>query len=150
MALIDDHSFDDNECRTYLGRNQFGRITLTLAALPVVIPVQYTLAGQDIFLSLRSEQVASALHGSVAALQSDGFDEDAARRWTVLAVGIAQRIGSETGQADATGSFIAANDLSTVSDAPNVDVSPELIFNQLSEFPYAFHLNVKIFSGGWI
>jgi len=75
-----------------LGRAQFGRIAVSLRAVPVVFPVRYALSGGELRFTLSEEQLARALHKTVATLQADGFEEDSGRRWTAFAVGPTERI----------------------------------------------------------
>lgn len=87
MGLINEDHFDDATCLALLSRSNYGRVGLSIRALPVVIPVRYTVAGDMIHIHVTDLQVAAAISGNVAALQADGFDEDSGRRWTVLSVG---------------------------------------------------------------
>jgi nitroimidazol reductase NimA-like FMN-containing flavoprotein (pyridoxamine 5'-phosphate oxidase superfamily) len=89
--LENDH-FDDEQCLALLGRAQLGRIALSLRALPVVIPVRYTRDDEDLLFTASGEELSRALHGNIAALQADGYEEDSGQRWTVFAMGPVQRV----------------------------------------------------------
>jgi len=77
-----------------LGRAQFGRIALTVRAIPVVFPVRYALNDGELRFVVQPDQIAQALDRAVAALQADGFEEDSGRRWTVFAAGPTRRSDS--------------------------------------------------------
>lgn len=103
MGFIEDDHFDDEQCLALLRRAQFGRVALTLRAVPVVFPVRYALSEGDLLFALSVDQLAKAIEGSIATLQADGFEEDRGRRWTVLAIGPVVRVegfeGLEAGRA---------------------------------------------------
>lgn len=92
MGFIEGDHFDDVQCRELLGRTRIGRIGLSIGAIPAVVPIRYELAESDILVTCEVNQVAKAMENAVIALQSDGFDEDSRKRWTVLAIGYAHRI----------------------------------------------------------
>jgi len=96
VGLIDDDHFDEERCLALLRRTQFGRVALSLSAVPVVFPVRYTVQDQGIFMAVRVEQLAKALNGAVAALQADGYEEDSDKRWTALAIGPTQLLSPDT------------------------------------------------------
>ena len=93
MGFLDNDHFDDNQCLALLGRAQFGRIALSLRAMPVVVPVRYTLNDGDLLFAASGDQLTKALHGNIAALQADGIEEDSRKRWTVFATGPVRRFG---------------------------------------------------------
>jgi uncharacterized protein len=92
VGFIEDDHFDDEQCLALLRRAQFGRIALTLRAVPIVFPVRYAVSGEALLFSLSVDQLADALDKTVATLQADGFEEDSGKRWTVLAAGPVRRI----------------------------------------------------------
>jgi len=132
MGFIEGDHFDDEQCFTLLGRSQFGRIALTLRALPVVFPVRYTLSDRELLFVLSVDQLAKAIDRGTATLQADGFEEDSGQRWTVIAVGPVQRLGGSEG----LGPTVA--ELSFASEAV------------LGERGGLFHLQPVILSGRWI
>jgi len=69
---------------------------VSLRAVPVIFPVRYALHAGELRFALVEEQLARALHKSVATLQADGFEEDNGRRWTAFAVGPTERIEGPT------------------------------------------------------
>jgi len=138
MGLIEDDHFDELLCLELLRRTRFGRIAMSLAAVPVVYPVRFTLLDKDVVLALPVDQMAKAIDGTVAALQADGFDEDRGRRWTALAIGLVSRIER-------------AEDLmgEQVDSAP---LDPTELFPPGSSWDegHIFRLRPQILSGRWI
>ncbi len=132
MGFIEGDHFDDEECLALLGRAQFGRITLSLRAVPVVLPVRYVMSGDEILFTLSVGQLAAAFPETVVTLHADGFDEDNGQRWTVFAVGHARRVEGS----DRLG--LAGVSLSNASDAGSVERGD------------LFHLRPQILSGRWI
>ena len=65
---------------------------MSLRAVPVIFPVRYALRAGELRFVLVEDQLARALHKTVATLQADGFEEDSGRRWTAFAVGPTERI----------------------------------------------------------
>jgi len=92
MGFIEDDHFDDAQCLALLGRVRFGRVALSLKALPIVVPVDYIVSGEEILFAMPLDQVAKALDQRIAALQADGVDEDSGQRWTALAIGPVRRL----------------------------------------------------------
>jgi hypothetical protein len=132
MGFIEGDHFDDEQCFTLLGRSQFGRIALTLRALPVVFPVRYTLNERELLFDLSVDQLAKAIDRRTATLQADGFEEDTGQRWTVLAVGPVQRIQAFEG----LGSVVAS-----------LSSAPEAVSGEQGG---VFRLQPVILSGRWI
>jgi hypothetical protein len=96
MGFIEGDHFDDEQCFAQLERSNIGRIALSLGAVPVVFPVIYAVSSGELWFAHSVGQVTKALHGNVATLQADGFEEDSGQQWTVLAIGHPQRVeGSE-------------------------------------------------------
>ena len=79
---------DDEECLRLLGREPVGRIALTSAALPVVLPVNFVVVDRTIvFASDPGLKLEAARAGQVACLEVDGFEVFAKSGWSVLATG---------------------------------------------------------------
>lgn len=89
MSFFGDEAeaFDRKLCFALLARANFGRISINVRALPLIVPVTYRLQDDNIVLSVAGTEEASAAHGAVVGFQSDGFDEDRARSWSVMAIG---------------------------------------------------------------
>lgn len=81
------------ECLDLLATVPIGRVGLTLNALPVIFPVNFTLSGDSvIFGSMAGSTLSRATDGAVAAFQADSYDPANRSGWTVMAVGQALHI----------------------------------------------------------
>jgi len=78
---------DLDECRGLLGREHLGRIALSVAALPAVVPVLYRLAGDRVVIAVEPDVLYAALYDNVVAFEVDHVDPDTNEGWTVLVVG---------------------------------------------------------------
>lgn len=84
---------DEDECLALLAHEPVGRLGLTSTALPVVLPVNFTLFGRSIvFASEPGLKLDAARQRTVACLEVDGFDGWAHTGWSVLATGRLQEI----------------------------------------------------------
>lgn len=93
---------DDAECLQLLDREPVGRLALTAAALPVVLPVNFVLVDRTIvFASDPGLKLEAARQRSVACLEIDGFDRWSHGGWSVLATGRMDLITDPTRLADA-------------------------------------------------
>ena len=111
---------------------------MSLAAVPVVYPVRFTLWDKNVVLALPVDQMAKAIDGTVAALQADGFDEDRGRRWTALAIGLVSRIDQ-------------AEELTTEeAEGPGIDPTDLFLPGTSWDDGYIFRLEPQILSGRWI
>jgi nitroimidazol reductase NimA-like FMN-containing flavoprotein (pyridoxamine 5'-phosphate oxidase superfamily) len=78
----------DEECMRLLAREPVGRLAMTARALPVVLPVNYTLVGRTIvFASGPGLKLDAAHAGMVVCLEVDGLDRITHGGWSVLATG---------------------------------------------------------------
>ena len=76
------------KCRALLERGTFGRVALSMEALPAILPVQYYLAGDTIAICLGTFRVSKhAANGAVIAFSVDDIDPVLRRGWSVQAVG---------------------------------------------------------------
>jgi len=148
VALIENYSFDDGQCLALLGRSQLGRIAMSLWAVPVVVPVRYVLQGSEPYFTLTDRQVAEGASGSVVGLQADGYDEDSARRWTVLAVGLARSIQSIRSESE----VVAGDDppFGVEDSFIDAEVPPQLLTPPSPVVRHIFRLHVRILTGGWL
>jgi nitroimidazol reductase NimA-like FMN-containing flavoprotein (pyridoxamine 5'-phosphate oxidase superfamily) len=79
---------DDDECLRLLADEPVGRIALTSAALPVVLPVNFVAVDHTIvFASDPGLKLQAARAGQVACLEIDGYDVLDHSGWSVLATG---------------------------------------------------------------
>lgn len=76
-----------DECRGLLGSEHLGRIALSVAALPAVVPVLYRLVGDQVVFTVEPDALYDALCDNVVAFEVDHVDADTNEGWTVLVVG---------------------------------------------------------------
>ena len=79
---------DHVECLRLLESHYVGRIGLSVAALPVIVPVNYAVDGDQIVIcSAPGAKLEAARHGLVACLEIDDFDPFDHAGWSVLVTG---------------------------------------------------------------
>jgi len=84
---------DEDECLALLDREPVGRLALSAGALPVVLPVNFTVVDQTIvFASAPGLKLDAAQAGVVACMEIDGFDVFSRGGWSVLATGRLEEI----------------------------------------------------------
>ena len=93
--LIDDglELLDEQECRSLLAGGTIGRVGMTVAALPVILPVNYAYVDGDVvFRTGDGTKLRASQAGTVVAFEVDSYDTDAQTGWSVLAVGRAREV----------------------------------------------------------
>ncbi len=76
-----------DECLALLEGEDFGRLALSVGALPRVVPIRYEVVGGTIVLGVSSDPgVAAATDDAVIAFQVDHNDPEG-ESWTVLVQG---------------------------------------------------------------
>ena len=84
------------ECLALLGSNDFGRIGLSINALPAILPVNYRVVdGVVVILSAGGAKLSAAANHSVVAFEIDKFSAVGEYGWSVLAIGVAFRVEDE-------------------------------------------------------
>lgn len=79
---------DETECLRLLAGAPVGRIALTSAALPVVLPVNFvTVERTIVFASDPGLKLEAARAGQIACLEVDGYEVVDHTGWSVLATG---------------------------------------------------------------
>jgi nitroimidazol reductase NimA-like FMN-containing flavoprotein (pyridoxamine 5'-phosphate oxidase superfamily) len=104
---LDDVELDRNgmevlgrdECLRALAAQPLGRVGLCMRALPVVLPVNFTVATPSwaleplvVMRCSAGAKVAAAMEGSVIALEVDGYDPLRHSGWSVLVQGLSRVI----------------------------------------------------------
>jgi nitroimidazol reductase NimA-like FMN-containing flavoprotein (pyridoxamine 5'-phosphate oxidase superfamily) len=93
--LVDDglELLDEAQCRDLLHEGVVGRVGLSRQALPVILPVNYTMIDElIIFWSAPGMKLDAAHAQTVVAFEVDRFDENTRSGWSVLVVGIAREV----------------------------------------------------------
>ena len=81
------------EWRRLLGTVAVGRLGFTEGALPVIVPVLFTVSGDDEVVVHATEPVmANVGGGAIVAFEVDEWDPPGGRGWTVSAVGPCRRV----------------------------------------------------------
>ena len=81
------------ECLTLLAGQTVGRVGITIAALPVIFPVNFALLDGDIvFRSSPGSKLTAAAQRAVVAFEVDAVDGMYHAGWSVLVVGPAHEI----------------------------------------------------------
>lgn len=76
------------ECLRLLNSEPVGRLGLTAAALPVILPVNFSLTGRTIVFATEPGLKLDAAHSHVVAcFEVDGYDSWDHSGWSVLATG---------------------------------------------------------------
>jgi hypothetical protein len=76
-----------SECRRLLDTERLGRIALSVAALPSVVPVFYRVVDDRIVLGVEDQSLFAALSDNIVAFEVDHVDQETKVGWTVLVVG---------------------------------------------------------------
>lgn len=94
------------ECYDLLASGSVGRVGVTVGALPVILPVNYSTVDRDIvFRTSPGTKLRAALDHAVVAFEVDALDEHNRHGWSVLMVGRAREVvdPEEVAQLDALG-----------------------------------------------
>ncbi len=87
MGAIPD-VLDRQECLARLGRHSVARLGYLEEGWPTVVPVNYRLHGEDVFIrSLAGGKLRAAERGDTVCLELDDFDVQLRTGWSVLAHG---------------------------------------------------------------
>jgi len=79
------------ECISLLRSAQVGRVGLSMQALPVVLPVNFSLIDNDVvFRTVEGTRFHAAANGAVVAFEADGCEREGATGWSVLVQGVAR------------------------------------------------------------
>ena len=91
------------ECLRLLTTQRVGRIGVTVAALPVILPVNFRLLGESIvFRTIPGTKLDAATNKAVVAFEVDGHEPDGRSGWSVLVIGHAARLlGADVARAEA-------------------------------------------------
>ena len=83
-------------CLDLLSPGGRGRVAATMRAIPVVIPVTFTLVGGDVvFVPRLGEGRSKAVENSVVAFETDQVETDGQTMWDVHVTGVARIIAGD-------------------------------------------------------
>jgi nitroimidazol reductase NimA-like FMN-containing flavoprotein (pyridoxamine 5'-phosphate oxidase superfamily) len=83
-------SLTRSACLALLEPGGHGRVAATMRAIPVIIPVSFSLLGDDIAFSPQGETSAHAIENSVVAFEADRAGPDGHTLWEVHVTGVAR------------------------------------------------------------
>jgi nitroimidazol reductase NimA-like FMN-containing flavoprotein (pyridoxamine 5'-phosphate oxidase superfamily) len=99
---------DDAECVRLLGTGHVGRVGVTIAGLPVILPVNYAyLAGDVIFRTGEGSKLRAASSRAVIAFEVDAFDDNERSGWSVLAIGRSEIVDDPVDRAPLEQHFVS-------------------------------------------
>ena len=85
------------ECLLLLGREALGRVSVSIGALPLILPVNYSLFdGAIVLRTAQGTKLGAALAGTVVGFEIDGTDTGHTTGWSVLVIGHAREIRHES------------------------------------------------------
>lgn len=89
-------TFEDltaDECVELLGTMPVGRIAVTVDALPVVLPVNYTLVdGEIVFRTVEGTKLAAATARAIVAFEVDDYEPGGTSGWSVMVQGVSTEV----------------------------------------------------------
>lgn len=86
-------ALNEEECFKLLHEGHFGRIAVTMGAIPAVFPVNYyAIDGAIYFFTAEGTKLAAATRETVVAFEIDHCDAVYHEGWSVLAVGVATEV----------------------------------------------------------
>jgi nitroimidazol reductase NimA-like FMN-containing flavoprotein (pyridoxamine 5'-phosphate oxidase superfamily) len=83
------------ECFDLLSPGGVGRVAFTTADGPVVLPVNYAMAGRTVIFRTAPDTLLAGYLDCLAGFEVDGLDEALSQGWSVLVTGRAVRVSSE-------------------------------------------------------
>ncbi len=97
MRFIDDHTALEHipreECLGLLGAQYLGRIAVTVAGRPLIMPVNYVVDdGSIVFRSDEGTKFHAAVRGEFVGFEIDDADPEDHSGWSVLVTGVAEEI----------------------------------------------------------
>lgn len=86
---------DQQECARLLAETTFGRVSVTMGALPVIRSVRYALAADHVvFRAAPDSRLRAAAANSIIAFQADDGGDSAGIGWSVLVQGRCEEVVS--------------------------------------------------------
>ncbi len=117
-----------SECAELLKVAPVGRIAITVAALPVILPVNFLVVDNEIvFRTNPGTKLAAATSQAVVAFEVDGYEPHGRSGWSVVVQGIASEVtdpaalirvrgsGLDAWAVDGQGDHVVRIDIQTIS-----------------------------------
>jgi hypothetical protein len=90
---------DEAECLRLLGTVSIGRVGVTVASLPAIFPVTFTMHDGDVlFRTGDGTKLRAALRGAVVVFEADDADPVQHAGWSVQVVGVAEEVTDTLGE----------------------------------------------------
>jgi nitroimidazol reductase NimA-like FMN-containing flavoprotein (pyridoxamine 5'-phosphate oxidase superfamily) len=81
------------ECLALLASESFGRVGVSVEALPAILPVTIALMDESVvFRTIPGTKLAYATKGSILAVEADQYDAALGDGWSVLVRGVASEL----------------------------------------------------------
>jgi len=81
----------EQDCKSLLRRERVGRVAVSLGEVPVIFPVNYIVAGEEIlFFTAEGTKLRAATSKTTVTFEVDHIDPFRGRGWSVLVVGQAR------------------------------------------------------------
>lgn len=85
------------ECMTLLAAASFGRVGISVQALPAILPVTIALVDETVvFRTIPGTKLAHAATGSVMAVEADEHDPETGAGWSVLVRGVGSELAGRS------------------------------------------------------
>jgi uncharacterized protein len=82
-----------DECLRLLGTAGLGRVAVTTAALPTILPVNFRFDGRDILVRTgRGTKLDAATRNAVVAFEVDEVEPASREGWSVVVTGVAREL----------------------------------------------------------
>ena len=85
----------EDECRALLAAHDLGRVGFVIDDFPVVLPVNYAVAGDTIIVRTAPGVLTAGIADRPVAFEVDGFERWNRSGWSVLAQGYGRNITEE-------------------------------------------------------
>lgn len=77
-----------DECLHALSSEKIGRLSLSVGALPAIVPIRYEVREESLFfVASPDSHLAFATDDAIVAFEADHWEEGGAPGWSVLAIG---------------------------------------------------------------
>jgi len=132
-----DHARPDltpDQCWELLAQAGVGRLALSIRALPMILPVRYTVDGESVVIDLgRRGLPAASVHDAVVAFAVDEIDASAGSGWMVQMQGQARLLPLDPMTAEPGG----ADDSQVIGLAPGTVTGTRFTFQPYAGTPLA-------------
>jgi nitroimidazol reductase NimA-like FMN-containing flavoprotein (pyridoxamine 5'-phosphate oxidase superfamily) len=93
MSAEDLRPLSAEECRALLAMSEFGRVGVSVRALPAIFPVRFTMVDDHVvFRTSRETLLARVVADAIVAFEADAIDNHQGHGWSVLVVGRAELV----------------------------------------------------------